>query len=320
MGCDASRLSHGTLSLDIVVSFCQKKTKTKKHEVTECSDSEMASNELALSTAELQKGKKKEWTPDLMPFHIGYDGPAPVSTYMMVKKVKRGVGMPDTNDKDGDVEMDEAQDGRYESTFRGRTMHGMDVDLPGGYKGLVVRSEGGSSEEKEGKTKGRRLEEEGERRVVVAAGEFSGVRVWHADTAVDGGRDEFVRSLDEWTALADSVSGEVPWEAAAYSGADASGRAIKPYMAGGCGKGLLRTHLGGEDGCAGVKCMNGSSGTPPRPLAQHRKLPANSLAPHPCNPQLGPFPHCPRCPLPPDLLHLLGRPSPQKPHPPQVCI
>jgi hypothetical protein len=34
------------------------------------------------------------------------------------------------------------------------------------------------------------------------------VRVWSADMAGDGGRDEYVRSLTEWTALA----GEVSWK------------------------------------------------------------------------------------------------------------
>lgn len=145
----------------------------------------MSSNsnvELALSTAELKENELKECTPNLMPFHIGYDGAAPVSTYMQVKSVERGVGMPDG----------QSDESRHESTFRGRRIHGKDVQVPGGYIGVVVRSEGG---------------EETGRRFVVPAGVFLGVRVWGADTPVDGGRDEYVRSLEEWTALADEVSG-----------------------------------------------------------------------------------------------------------------
>ncbi|KXN86215.1 hypothetical protein AN958_10403 [Leucoagaricus sp. SymC.cos] len=199
----------------------------------------MSSNsnaQLVHSTEEFKK-TMKEYTPDLMPFHIGYDGPAPVSTYMKIETVKRGVGMPETENADGegegkgkelDIEMKDNKseanvDERYTSTFRGRTLHGMRVALPDGYSGLVLRSKDGSSsslrmgEEAEDEAKGRRLRSkktamgsaetrDGVKAVVVGE-RFSGLRVWHADMAVDGGRDEYVRGLAEWTALASEVSG-----------------------------------------------------------------------------------------------------------------
>lgn len=188
-----------------------------------------------------------------MPFHIDYDGQAPISTYMKVSSVKRGVGMPDNaNDSGGlgsgdvgekdDIEMkthNGLQTDRYISTFRGRTIHGIHVPLPSGYTGLVLkRSEGGNNnssssrlrEEEEAEVKGRSLrsrvggrsrkaestseckpaedtggDEETSRVTVTPSGMFTGLRVWHADIPVDGGRDEYMRSLGEWTALASEM-------------------------------------------------------------------------------------------------------------------
>jgi len=112
----------------------------------------------ALSTNGLTK--VKECTPNLMPFHIEYDGQAPVSTYMEVSGEK--------------------------TTFRGRTMEGTKVEVGPGYTGLVME------QRQEGIVAGRRM--------------FRFVQVWSSDRGVDEGRDEYVRSLGEWTALADLVS------------------------------------------------------------------------------------------------------------------
>jgi len=112
----------------------------------------------ALSTSGLTKAK--ECTPNLMPFHIEYDGQAPVSTYMEVRGEK--------------------------TTFRGRTMEGTEVEVAPGYMGAVVEKQ-----------------EDG---VVTGRQTFRFVRMWSSDRGVDEGRDEYVQSLREWTALADSVS------------------------------------------------------------------------------------------------------------------
>lgn len=254
----------------------------------------LSTDALALSTAELNA--TMDYQPNLMPFHIEYDGPAPVSTYMKVEVVKRGVGMPDLateagpESKSGDVDMkdetgnerrdekgnannanaDGAEEGkgsgscitedRYVSTFRGRTIHGLDVRLPGGYSGLILRTEdslskeagkgrktkdkgkskdrsndSGAPQKAEGRRMGRRTRstarevvcidgdgdeevEDGDNsvdeaasetrvtKVLVPGGRFSTVRVWEADKPVDGGQNEYVRGLGEWTRLAAEVS------------------------------------------------------------------------------------------------------------------
>ncbi|KJA22829.1 hypothetical protein HYPSUDRAFT_77222 [Hypholoma sublateritium FD-334 SS-4] len=146
-------------------------------------------------------------TPNLMPFHIDYTGPAAVSAYMRVEKLRmaetQGVteettAVP-TESMPSDVEMEsqavetssnEAQqrpdadnesqatlvapasqtassfmtpssstetvvsatnisappledaDKRFVASFRGRTIHGLTIDLPAGYGGLLLQSEG----------------------------------------------------------------------------------------------------------------------------------------------------------------------------------
>ena len=113
--------------------------------------------------------------PNLMPFHIDYSGPAPISTFMRADPSCETVGAPAKNAEDsgnaentsklqtsengGDgagetqlVVVDTSQSSqtgpvvvgaskRVISSFRGRTIHGLDIDLPEGYGGLLLRAE-----------------------------------------------------------------------------------------------------------------------------------------------------------------------------------
>ncbi|KAF9497820.1 hypothetical protein BDN71DRAFT_1444233 [Pleurotus eryngii] len=209
---------------------------------------------------------------NLMPFHLNQDGPAPISTYFMVDAAKEMVGapsatqvtdstVPETQDdttgskpnvssdidghlpscllKDKTAEASTSKN-RFASTFRGRIIQGLNVELPTGYVGLVLKpgesSEGerknGRNEREEGgesstgrvtrdssKARGEKkskksLEEEQEehgippdfdgnvKRILVPTSSFSSFVIWHPDIPVDEGRDEYYRSLKEWTQLA----------------------------------------------------------------------------------------------------------------------
>ncbi|KIL64154.1 hypothetical protein M378DRAFT_163635 [Amanita muscaria Koide BX008] len=115
-------------------------------------------------------------SPDLMPFHIDYSGPAPISTYMQVEPAKEVVGAPcmaprsrseaennastSSTNEDEDKCAKNAQQTennasqastsatvnhaarRFVSTFRGREIHGLDVSIPEGYTGLILQTEG----------------------------------------------------------------------------------------------------------------------------------------------------------------------------------
>ncbi|KAH8093826.1 ribonuclease H2, subunit C [Cristinia sonorae] len=232
-----------------------------------------------------------ECSPNLMPFHIGYSGPAPISTYFRVKpapaptfgSLKEETPAETLPDKEtegavtesqetdiddaltdpnptitasasssatlvNDVEM--ATEGlskvslqrHYVAAFRGRAMHGLEVDLPEGYSGLVFRSppanEKPTGSKKDGIPESRKkgvqpqtgrprrqsrapveeaeegvedadmhngAEDDELRRVLRPQGTFSSFRLWNPDIPVDEGRDEYIRSLTEWTKLAAEI-------------------------------------------------------------------------------------------------------------------
>jgi ribonuclease H2 subunit C len=104
-----------------------------------------------------------------MPFHVDHNGPAPISTYFVVKAAKEDVAKPGSVALVQDVEMDPAAEStdmdarpelveppadntlarrvtdattRLVATFRGRTMQGLKVELPSGYAGVIMAGEG----------------------------------------------------------------------------------------------------------------------------------------------------------------------------------
>ncbi|KAK1217203.1 hypothetical protein PQX77_020156 [Marasmius sp. AFHP31] len=126
--------------------------------------------------------------PNLMPFHIEYSGKAPISTFLHVQDAKKVVGAPEpepsaatissNSDEDSQKTQVQSQDtlelsassstlvptnstdsqpptiendlpDRFISTFRGRAMHGLSVDVPEGFTGVVLRSEGVTAEQKQ---------------------------------------------------------------------------------------------------------------------------------------------------------------------------
>ncbi|KAG6865650.1 hypothetical protein C0991_000569 [Blastosporella zonata] len=126
---------------------------------------------------------------------------------------------------------------RFISSFRGRTIQGLKFEVPEGYMGVVLRADDASNAKTRGKnvekrkatgnagkrrTRGSKREEnndsepelmeggamdmdEEEIRTLSVASQFSSFVLWHADHPVDEGRDEYLRSLNEWTKLAHLV-------------------------------------------------------------------------------------------------------------------
>ncbi|KAI0290598.1 ribonuclease H2, subunit C [Russula brevipes] len=132
---------------------------------------------------------------------------------------------------------------RFISSFRGRTVHGVEVALPKGYAGLVLRGdasgkahhpttmrttrktkrwsgrqprripadgveeEGGEYPGPGGDAAGMQPEDDGARpvRALKPAARFDSFVLWHPDVPVDEGRDEYLRSLSEWVNMAAEV-------------------------------------------------------------------------------------------------------------------
>ncbi|KAJ7035509.1 ribonuclease H2, subunit C [Mycena alexandri] len=113
-------------------------------------------------------------SPNLMPFHIDHNGPAPISTYFLVEAAKEHVAQPppppvvEMEVEDATLkpaaEMEDAlpetaepppdnslarrvteATTRFIATFRGRIVQGLKVDLPSGYAGVIMTGESASA-------------------------------------------------------------------------------------------------------------------------------------------------------------------------------
>jgi len=121
---------------------------------------------------------------------------------------------------------------RFISSFRGRTVYGVEVPLPKGYSGLVLRgdAEGRTQTTTSSKAKRRPArsklrrqvpeevpedddmegtlpppEEERPVRVLKPSARFDSFVLWHPDIPVDEEMDEYLRSLSEWVNVASEI-------------------------------------------------------------------------------------------------------------------
>ncbi|PBK85688.1 ribonuclease H1 small subunit [Armillaria gallica] len=181
-------------------------------------------------------------SPNLMPFHIDYDGPAPISTFLRVEeRVTENLDEPQPAPDGPKAESSTTAAGSTPSlgrravsylvsSFRGRTLHGTQIDVPVGYTGLVLKGVDGVKKEKgRGKapqahspsrathrsTRNRRDEDEDMEEYETATqssapvlnptAQFSSFVLWHPDTLGREKDDEYVRSLNEWTKLSEQI-------------------------------------------------------------------------------------------------------------------
>lgn len=187
-----------------------------------------------------------------MPFHIDYSGPAPISTFFRAKRVEAAETAASTSKNTSAQEKT-----RYTAAFRGRVVHGLEVALPEGYGGIVLRADGvqggagmsppaakearktraatrrkparratraaaraGDVDADDGDAGGAPMDLDADEAALLVpqdAGDVAGVRtlqpsatfaslvVWNADIPVDEGKDEYLRTLGEWTSLAAEV-------------------------------------------------------------------------------------------------------------------
>lgn len=204
-----------------------------------------------------EKGSLPERSLNLMPFNIKYTGTAPVSTYFR-PKLPPSQADPTTDVAGGSqegtsqlstvtdttnpaesstspvVRLDATpKEDPLVATFRGRTIRGTRMPIPGGYTGVVLvgadankTKPASPSPPPSGRRSSRRsgrvihIDEDDEQqdadmddaddqgegeetptRTLTLAASFSSFVVWNPDIPVDEGRDEYVRSLNEWVKL-----------------------------------------------------------------------------------------------------------------------
>ena len=189
--------------------------------------------------------------PNLMPFHIKYTGPAAMSMFFHVEKMKpeeeKGEGeevKKEQNDKK-EVEKEEEKeeeknpvqdqkpppkstllvssetsnlkdtDKRFISSFRGRTIHGLNVDVPTGYTGLLLHADDDDPSPQCRRVLNTPYDDDNDfdmdqetplLRKLIPQSTFSSITLWHSDRAVDETRDDYYRTLTEWMTLSHEVS------------------------------------------------------------------------------------------------------------------
>jgi hypothetical protein len=119
---------------------------------------------------------------------------------------------------------------RFISSFRGRTVHGVEVPLPKGYSGIVLRGDAEGRTQTPTSSKAKRrparkarrqvpeevpedddmegiLPSEDERpvRVLKPSARFDSFVLWNPDIPADEEMDEYLRSLSEWVNIASEV-------------------------------------------------------------------------------------------------------------------
>ncbi len=111
----------------------------------------------------------RDVTPYLMPFHVGYTGPAPVSTYFHAKTSTRAVPtnsdastttLPKAPGLPAYPEGTKEPQSTHIAAFRGRCVHGLDIPLPDGFQGYLLQSTTGPALEMvpEGSSKRKRVD------------------------------------------------------------------------------------------------------------------------------------------------------------------
>ncbi|KAI9451036.1 ribonuclease H2, subunit C [Russula earlei] len=118
---------------------------------------------------------------------------------------------------------------RFVSSFRGRTVHGVEVPLPTGYAGIVLRGDAnGKALADTSKARRRRIARQRRRnpteaeddadgempmfaedgasvRELKPSARFDSFVLWHPDIPVNEGEDEYLRSLSEWLDIAAEI-------------------------------------------------------------------------------------------------------------------
>ncbi|KZP01485.1 hypothetical protein CALVIDRAFT_551890 [Calocera viscosa TUFC12733] len=174
------------------------------------------------------RGPPRETSLHLMPFHISYDGPAPLSTYFLVQP-----STPDPPTAEEQASNPSLKD-RFLSSFRGRSLKGVHLPLPEGYTGVILRSSAPGpakpkaqhtaspskrrtgtrkraasplpvpDSEDEAEQAAQREEEQRPRKELRVDGTFDGFVLWGADGEADE-EDAYARALGEWRRLGDLI-------------------------------------------------------------------------------------------------------------------
>jgi len=153
----------------------------------------------------LQKSKAHQGTctPNVLPCRINHNGPVDASKRYWNSSMR---GMLLVLLVEQHTDMDRI-DGKTTAYFRGRKLHGRELKVPKGYKGVVM-----SKTERvlpRGKTDGVEEDDEEEKveevKIIEEVGAWDGIIVWGHEALMDEA-DPYVRSVEEWMGFSAAVS------------------------------------------------------------------------------------------------------------------
>ena len=150
--------------------------------------------------------------PNILPCRIHHEGPVDASPRYWAPEIAQGqstfvsrlCSSSKTNLKNVVI------DGKLESYFRGRKLRGQEVDLPQGYRGVIVKEAGKEKtalqSHDKGDLEGEKAEEEQEEATLLEeVGSFEKMVIWNHESMVNGD-DAFVKGVSEWIDFAEAVS------------------------------------------------------------------------------------------------------------------
>ena len=157
---------------------------------------------------------QKRCTPNILPCRIHHDGPVDASPRYWAPETAKGqsplgflwhwVKRPTHSS---------VTDGKPEAYFRGRRLRGQELEVPQGYRGVIVKEAGkekaGPHNIEQGEVEGEEWEEREEEQEEITllneVGSFDKLLIWNHESVVEGD-DAFVKGLCEWMSLAEAVS------------------------------------------------------------------------------------------------------------------
>ena len=165
----------------------------------------------------LKKAKdhnQKPCTPNILPCRIHHDAPVDASTRYWAPETAKG-----QSEFQLLLHADQTPiqsfiiDEKPEVYFRGRKLRGRELQVPQGYRGVIVKEAGnemtgfqtleqGGLENDEGE---QREEEQEEITMLNEISAFDKLLIWSHESIVEG-NDAFVKGLSEWIGFAEAVS------------------------------------------------------------------------------------------------------------------
>lgn len=156
---------------------------------------------LAIEKSKSHKGK---CTPNVLPCRINHNGPVDAS-----KRYWNPTKAPGNKHTEMLVSCTDVHaDGKTVAYFRGRKLHGKQMKVPKGYRGVVISStdrilpKTAPAIEDDDVVE---IEEEADVKIMEEQSEFDHIMLWGHEALPDEIADPYVRGIEEWISLAEQV-------------------------------------------------------------------------------------------------------------------